>query len=222
MPVDTTMARKSRSAGGGPDPTFAQRQCFGVVVHEGGHTGQVTEPGAQGKRPPRTDVERGHRFASRAHRPPAAGPTDDDRVAPTGPVAHVLHQIGQPVPEGFTVSRLLALSPLRSAPAPVRTRRPEAIDQSRRHLGTADIDGQRQLAHRKGASASGKTPAGLRVRAGGIECGTNRGLRSWRPRTHSMRRPPSTAHRLSPWSSRATRPGPCGAGCARTPRRTRT
>ena len=120
---------------------------------------------------------------------------------------------------------------------------PAEVDEPGRHLGAADVDGEDQICHRTSVTRLGdrRVPCAfdaapchgsaeprdraprraLSPRAGGSESGTSRGPRSPLPRSRST---PRLLWARRPWtaSGRASRPGPCGAGSARTTRRRRT
>ena len=226
------------AAGGGADPTLTQGERLGVVVDEGRQPGQLGQAGAQGEGPPRGDVQRRHLLTAGAHRPAAPRAADDDGGPPRRTAGgDALHQLRPGRPRG---PRRHSRPPCPAASGSGRiarsTRDPSPVDQPGRHLGAADVDGQCEVCHGnaqlgpdpdctvedRGSAGPRDGPARCSALAP-VEAGAEpvAAPRSPRPRSRSTPRPISTP-RPSTASGRASRPGPCGAGCARTTRRRRT
>ena len=89
----------------GAHPALAERQRLGVVVDEGGESGQRRQARPQGKRPPPLDVQRRHLLAAGAHRAAAPGAADHEAVPRAHQGGHACDHPGQGVPQGLGVVR---------------------------------------------------------------------------------------------------------------------
>ncbi len=114
------------------DPSLSQRQCFRVVVDVNVESGVGGEPRAQGKRPPRRDVQRRDQLATGRHRTPAADA--HDLGVSTIPTRQRVDHSGQRRPQHLPVRshRRGRLDPARD--------RAVFVHEARCDLGAADVD----------------------------------------------------------------------------------
>jgi hypothetical protein len=115
-----------------PDPSFAERQRFRIVVDVHVEAGVLRELGPQRERTPRRDVQRRDELASRRHRAPATHP--DDLSARTRGARQRVEQIRHRRPQrvGVRCRRRGGLDPSRD--------RAVLVNETRSDLGAADVD----------------------------------------------------------------------------------